>query len=114
MLTDVELTQSILRVLSAKTRVGNGFQKLTITGASAQSLTIPEGTVCADIQVESATTTGFVIRYLFEGNTTLPTTTNGIGLAHATVFDIPNGTLLSDFRAIAISGTHTLNIQYYK
>lgn len=91
-----------------------GYQKLTVTGGTAQALTVPSGTVYAEIAVESATTTGTIIRYLNLGAATLPTTTNGMPLAHGTVFDLNNGDQVVDFRCIAVSGSHTLHIQYFR
>ena len=114
MQTDEQMNDALLRVLAGKTRVGVGYQQLTVTGASAQSLTVPATANYAEITVESATTSGYVVRYLKQGSTTLPTTTVGVPLANGTVFDIDSGTLLADFRVIAITGSHTLNIEYFK
>lgn len=94
--------------------VAFGYQKLTVTGGTAQSLTVPTGALYAEIRVESATTTGILMRYLLLGATTLPTTTDGLALSYLDLFDINNGDNVANFRVIAVSGSHTLHIQYYK
>jgi len=104
----------LVRTNQPENVVACGFQKLTVTGASAQALTVPVGTKYAEISVESATTTGFIMRYLCLGATTLPTTTDGMPLAHGTVFDLNSSDAVERFRVIAVSSTHQLNIQYYK
>jgi hypothetical protein len=91
-----------------------GYQKLTVTGASAQALTVPTGALYAEIRVESATTSGIIMRYLMLNSTTPPTTTDGMGLSNLDFFDIPTGDNVANFRVIAVSGSHTLHIQYYK
>lgn len=92
--------------------VAFGYQKLTVTGAVAQSLTVPTGALYAEIRVESATTTGILMRYLMTG--AAPTTTDGMGLSYLDFFDITNGDNVANFKVIAVSGSHTLHIQYYK
>ncbi len=94
--------------------VACGYQKLTVTGASAQALTVPTGAKYAFIAVESVTTTGFIMRYLNLGATTEPTTTDGIPLTHGDKFDLTSSDDINRFRVIATSLTHTLHIQYYK
>lgn len=91
-----------------------GYQQLTVTGGTAQSLTVPSGARYAEVSVESATLTGFIMRYLCLGDTTPPTTTAGMPLAYGTVFDLGTSDAVNRFRVIAVSGSHTLNIQYYK
>lgn len=108
-------TTAIIRALKLKdTYVAAGYQKLSVTGGTAQSLTVPTGTIYAEIQAESATTTGAIMRYLLLGDGTAPTTTSGIFLVHGQIYDVPNADNIVNFRVIAISGTHTLHIQYYK
>lgn len=92
--------------------VAFGYQKLTVTGAVAQSLTVPTGALYAEIRVESATTTGILMRYLMTG--AAPTATDGMGLSYLDFFDITNGDNVANFKVIAVSGSHTLHIQYYK
>lgn len=91
-----------------------GYQKLTVTGGTAQSLTIPTGTTYCEIRVESATTSGVVMRYTLLGATTPPTTTDGMALSHLDFFDITGGTNVQNFRVIAVSGSHEIHVQYYK
>jgi len=91
-----------------------GYQKLTVTGGTAQSLTVPTGSLYAKIRVESATTTGIIMRYLMLGTSTPPTTTDGMALVYLDLLDITNGDDVANFRVIAVSGSHTLHIQYYK
>jgi hypothetical protein len=91
-----------------------GYQQLTVTGASAQALTVPSGTTYCEIRVESATTSGVIMRYTLLGATTEPTTAAGMPLVYLDLFDINGGDNVVNFRVIAVSGSHTLNIQYYK
>lgn len=105
---------AIIRTNMPDNVVACGYQKLTVTGANAQSLTVPSGSKYAELSVESATTTGFIIRFLNLGAATLPTTTDGMPLAHGTVFDLSTSDSINNFRVIAISGSHTLHIQYFK
>lgn len=108
--------QSTLEIVRAirfnPTLVAFGYQKLTVTGASAQSLTVPTGATYAEIRVESATTSGVIMRYLMTGSD--PTTTDGMALSNLDLFDITNGDNVANFKVIAVSGSHTLHIQYYK
>ena len=108
-------TESIVRALKEKTNlIAVGYQKLSVTGGTAQSLTVPASATYAEIRVESATTTGVIMRYLMLGATTPPTTTDGMALSYLDLFDITNGDNVRNFRVIAVSSTHTLHIQYYK
>jgi hypothetical protein len=110
-----ENSGAIVRAIKQKKElIAVGYQKLTVTGATAQSLTVPTSAVYAEIRVESATTTGVIMRYLMLGNTTPPTTTDGMALSYLDLFDITNGDNVRNFRVIAVSSTHTLHIQYYK
>ena len=101
-------------ILFNKSLKACGYEKLSVTGAVAQSLTVPTEASYAEIRVESTTTTGIIMRYLMLGNTTLPTTTDGMALTYLDLFDIINGDNIANFRVIAVSGTHTLHVQYYK
>lgn len=108
-------TQMIIRAIrEKKDLIALGYQQLTVTGASAQSLTVPTGATYCEIRVESATTTGIIMYYLLLGTTTLPTTSTGMPLAYLDLFDITGGDNIVNFRVIAVSGSHKLNIQYYK
>src|SRR5690606_29093109 len=79
--------RSVLALLS-KVYQPIGYQQLTVTGANAQSLTVPEGARYMEIRVESATTTGIIMWYLLLGNTTLPTTASGMPLVYLDLFDV--------------------------
>lgn len=94
--------------------IANGYQQLTVTGASAQSLTVPANTSYCEIRVVSATTTGIIMYYTLLGTTTPPTTTAGMPLTYLDLFDIRGGDNVTNFRVIAVSGSHTINVQYYK
>jgi hypothetical protein len=91
-----------------------GYQQLTVTGATAQALTIPEGAVFAKIRVMSATTTGVIMYYSEYGDVTAPTTTTGMPLVYLDYFELDGGDSLVGFRVIAVNGSHTLNITYFK
>lgn len=107
--------ESIVRALRySKDLIACGYQKLTVTGASAQALTVPTGATYCEIRVESATTTGIIMYYLLLGTTTAPTTSSGIPLTYLDIFDITGGDNVVNFRVIAVSGSHTLHIQYFK
>lgn len=90
------------------------YQQLTVTGGTAQSLTVPSGALYCEIRVESATTTGIIMYYLMLGSTTLPTASTGMPLTYLDLFDINTGDDIVNFRVIAVSGVHQLNVQYYK
>lgn len=95
--------------------VAVGYQKLVITGATAQSLTIPTDANYAEMRLESSITATVPIRYLLLGGKILPTTIDGLPLNNFDIFDISGTENLSKFRAIESTvGTHTLHIQYYK
>jgi hypothetical protein len=107
-------TLAIVRAIKEKHNLlAFDYQKLTVTGASAQSLTVPTGATYAEIRVESATTTGVVMRYLMIPNVS-PTTTDGMALSYLDLFDINTGDNLGNFKVIAVSGSHTIHVQYYK
>lgn len=95
-----------------------GYEKLAVTDAAISYLTVPTGTKYCEISVSSATTTGFVARYLNYRNATpatLPTTDEGLPISHGLVFDISNSDSIVNFGVIGITGiTCTLYIQYYK
>ena len=91
------------------------YQQLTVSGATAQALTIPAGTKYAEFSFESDVTATIPVRYLMLGNATLPTTTTGFPLRDGTFMDITGIPNLNNFRVIESTvGTHILNIQYYK
>lgn len=107
--------QRIIRTQRPQNVVACGYQKLTVTGASAQAFTVPSASVSyAEVRVESATTDAYVVRYLNLGATTLPTTTDGLPLSNGDVFDLTGADAVNNFRVIAVSGSHTLHIQFYK
>ncbi len=106
-------TTEIVRAIRFNpTLVAFGYQKLTVTGGTAQALTVPTGATYAEVRVESATTSGIIMRYLMTGAN--PTTTDGMALTYLDLFDITNGDNVANFKVIAVSGSHQLYIQYYK
>lgn len=109
---DKNTLQIVRAVLHNKDVRAFAHQKLSVTGATPQALTVPDGALYADIAVESADT-GVVIRYLNYPNCT-PTTSIGMPLSNGDKFNIVTGDDLVNFRCIAVSGTQTLTIQYYK
>jgi hypothetical protein len=90
------------------------FQQLTFT-SDAVGLTVPEGATYAEIRLESTATT-IAARYLLLGNNKLPISlTTGIPLSNLDLFDVSGSENLLNFRIIQeVSGTHKLNIQYYR
>lgn len=113
-------TVAIIRALREKhDLIACGYEKITVTGATPQSLDVTTlgkglGATYAEIRVESATTSGAIMRYLLLGDTLLPTTTDGMAMDYFLFLDINNGDNLANFRVIAISGSHTLHVQYFK
>jgi hypothetical protein len=106
-------TEIVRAIRYSPNLVAFGYQKLTVTGGTAQSLTVPTGAIYAELRVESATTSGIIMRYLMIAGTA-PTTTDGMALSHLDLFDITNGDNVANFKVIAVSGSHQLHIQYYK
>lgn len=113
MSVDKETLALIRAIRDKKELIAIGYEKLSVTGASAQSLlSIPTDAVYMEIRVESATTTGVIMRYLLTGAS--PTTTDGMALTYLDLFDVTNGDNVRNFKVIAVSGTHTIHVQYYK
>lgn len=112
--------ESLNRTLKAQHNlIACGYEKVTVTGGTAQSLDVTTvgkgfGATYAEIRVESATTSGAIMRYLLLGDTLLPTTTDGMAMDYFLFLDINNGDNLANFRVIAVSGSHTLHVQYFK
>ena len=110
--------KSLLRDLikiTAKERIVVGYEKLSVTGANAQSLqSIPATATYMEIRIESATTTGIIARYKMLADTNPPTTTDGIGLTYLDLFDVNGMPNIVNFRIISVAGTHTIHVQYYK
>lgn len=93
----------------------HGYQALTVSGASAQSLTVPDGTKYMECRLESSITASVPVRYLLLGTKTLPTTTTGMAINNLDVFDVTDYQNINNFRIIeATAGTHVLHVQYYK
>ncbi len=116
-------TRDVNKLLTAirysKDLIASGYEKITVTGGTAQALDVVTsgkglGALYAEIRVESATTTGIIMRYLNLGDILLPTTTDGLALSYLDFFDISSGDNVAKFRVIAVSGSHTLHVQYYK
>lgn len=95
--------------------VACGFQKLTVNSTSGGvSMTVPNDAKYALCVVESDAT-GTAIRYKQLGALSAPTTSEGIPRADLELFDIQGYQNLINFRAIqAQSGTHSIQIEYYK
>lgn len=89
------------------------YQKLSVTGAVRQALTIPQGAEFAKLRLESSTETGVVVRYLEHAGNSV-SISDGIGLCHLDYFEIDGSDSLANLRVIAVSGTHTLHIEYFK
>ena len=108
------LVRELIRI-TRKERECIGYETLTVTGVNAQQLaSIPADATYMEIRVESATTTGVIMRYKLLGNTNLPTTTQGMALTYLDLFDVNGRPNLENFRIIAVSGSHTIHVQYYK
>lgn len=89
-----------------------GYEKLTVTGGTAQTLTIPTNAVYCICRLEHATAAaGSLVRYRTDN--TAPTTTVGTPLGHFDIFDIKGRLNLGQFKIIAVSGTQDLHIEYY-
>jgi apolipoprotein N-acyltransferase len=83
-----------------------GFQQISAaTLASATSLTVPAGATVAVVAPDTA-----AVRWRDDG--TAPTTSVGMSLAAATVFEYWGN--LSAIQFIAQTGSPVLNISYYK
>ena len=109
--------RSILSSLSNRDLIASGYEKITVTGLTAQTLDLTTsgkglGATYAEIRVESATTTGVIMRYLITD--TDPTTTDGMALSYLDLYDIKNKVNLQQFKIIAVSGSHTIHVQYYQ
>lgn len=111
-------SKSLLREQNNLTKynfIAIGYEKLTVSGLTAQALTVPTETRYVEISVESSITATVPVRYLLLGPKTLPTTTNGLALRDGTFFDITGYQNIINLRVIeATAGTHVLHIQYYK
>ena len=107
-------TQELVKI-NKSNLVAFSYQKLTVDNTSGGvSLTVPSNAKYALIVVES-TATGAAIRYLETGPIFTVTSSNGLPKSNDSAFDIHGYQNLINFRAIqAQSGTHTLQIQYYK
>jgi len=101
--------------LAKKDLVAIGYQNLTVDNTTGGvSLTVPVDARYALVVTESSAT-GTAIRYLETGPIYPVTSSNGIPRANLEGFDIQGHQNLLNFRAIqAQSGTHNLQIQYYK
>lgn len=115
---DSDSFTSILKELikiTKKERVAIGYEKLVVTGGTAQGLvSIPNDVNYMKIRVESATTTGIIVRYNLLGTSKAPTVTDGMALSYLDLFDVVGKPNIINFRVIAVSATHTLHVQYFK
>lgn len=106
---------SELTRLTKKNLIACGYQKLDVSTANAKSLTIPAGATYMEISATSSNTTTIPMFYLMLGNTTLPTSTDGLPLRDGTFYDVVGYPNLLNFRVIRTGAdTNTLYIQYYK
>lgn len=108
------LTTDLLRKIGQlleDNSVAIGHQTISL-GASASSLTIPDGAKSALIQIESDNTTAPVMRFWEDG--TLPTTTVGMFRLNGDFLEVTTAQNLVNFRAINVTGTTKLQITYYK
>lgn len=109
-----------LKKLSRQPLIANGSEFLTVTGGTAQLLTVPTGSQFAKIRAISATVDGSIVMYYSEyGATVAPTggavgTAHGMPLAYMDYFEIESKSNLDSFRVIAASGTHYLAVTYFK
>lgn len=93
-------------VVGAHQRTYKGVQSLALTGTAA-TLTVPEGATHADIYCEGAASTDYC-RY-WHGSTD-PTTSVGVKLKEHEQIATASP---SNFRAIEVSGSITLRVEYY-
>lgn len=118
-MNSIDTTKSLVRELVQINRynlLACGYEKLDVSTAGAKSLAnIPANARYMEIRLESTVTSGVALRYLLLGDTTLPTSTNGMMISNYTLYDIVGTPNLINFRVIlAQAGTHTLHVQYYK
>lgn len=83
----------------------NGKQVLSPTISTAVSLSAPVGASWALIQAQGAS-----VRWWSDGST--PTVSNGFQLSAGTYFQFTSD--LKKFRAIAETGTPSVNVEYYR
>ena len=99
--------------LSKRNLVAIGYQQINITG-SVSSFTVPADAKYALCVLES-TATGIAVRYLELGDLTLPTPTTGLPRSTGDSFDVQGAQNLTNFRVTKTqTGTHLLNVVYYK
>jgi hypothetical protein len=112
-------TKSILLDLlkvTKKDKIAIGYELVSIDDVAPFSLTVPDNANYAEMRIEfGAGATGISARYLLLGDTTPPSSNDGIGLADLDIFDVSSLENLINFRIIATSGnTARLYVQYYK
>ena len=104
---------SELAKLAKYNLVACGYEQITVTG-SLSSLTVPTDARYAIIAVESDAS-GVAVRYLELADITVPTTTSGFPRSNNDLFDLQGYQNLLNFRITqAQSGTHIINVAYYK
>lgn len=101
--------------LAKRNLIAIGYQNLTVDNTTGGvSLSVPLDAKYALVVVESDAT-GTAIRYLETGPAFPVTSNNGIPRSNLEVFDLQGYQNMVNFRCIeAQSGTHNLQIQYYK
>lgn len=89
-----------------------GYEKLSVTGASAGLASIPATANFALMIIES-TIASISIRYREDGPA--PTTTDGMSRSNTEAWEILSASNLTNFKIIQTAGgTHTLHVTYYK
>jgi len=114
-MTDFTLERNISKIkqLAANNYQAFAYEAITVNG-TVKSLTIPEGTKYALLELESSVTSGVVARYL-ETKSSVVSTTVGMGIRDGWWGDSTLYGNLAGFQITqAQAGTHVLHVQYYK
>lgn len=107
---------SELVTLAKYNLIACGFETLTVdnTSGGLSLIRVPTNARYALIVVESDAT-GTAIRYKQLGDVNAPTDSEGIPRSNLDVFDLQGYQNIINFRTIeAQTGTHTLQVEYYK
>lgn len=91
-----------------------GYQQLTLS-SSVQNLTVPVGTRYVQIIVESSITSTCGRYLCFGGSNTVVSSGIGMPIRDGMFIDIVDFTNISNFQVIEeTTGTHKINVQYFK
>lgn len=103
-----------LLMAAIKTPTPSGFQTITFSAATVYSLTVPEGSTYAVMQVMAVGgITTDLIRAREDG--TDPTTTVGLSYAPTEKWSVVGAEALRRWRGIrTTANAHILSVQYYK